>query len=299
MYYFTSRAIRKIVQMSTAQSERLAFIDFLLMFLGEVSRQDLIDRFGISEPAATRDLAMYREERPDNLIYSHTERTYLISENFSSLFKHESADALVMIAHGHLALPKQNRRSMLRCDLPIQLDNPDSQVVAVITRAINRKQVISINYRSHSSGQTRRQIAPFALVDNGLRWHIRAYDRRQNRFSDFVISRINDPQIEDSPIYEYEHWEQDIQWNRIVELELVPHPKRLHPETPMFEYQMKDGVMKLRLRAAVAGYFLRRWNVDCSPDHRLEGNEYQLWLKNRETLYGVETLGIAPGYNLE
>ena len=299
MHLFKPHVIRKVVRMSIAKSERLAFIDFRLMFLGEVSRQNLIDCFGISEPAATRDLAMYREDRPDNLIYSHTERTYLIGDNFSPMFKHESADALAMIAHGHLALPKQNRRSMIRCDLPTQLDHPDSHVVAIITRAINRKQVISIGYRSHSSGQTRRQVTPFALVDNGLRWHIRAYDRRQNRFSDFVISRISDPEIADSPIDEHEHWEQDIQWNRIVELELVPHPKRLHPETPIFEYEMKDGMMKLRLRAAVAGYFLRRWNVDCSPDHRLEGNEYQLWLKNRETLYGVETLAIAPGYNLK
>ena len=188
---------------------------------------------------------------------------------------------------------------MLRCDLPTQLDHPCPYVVAVITRAINRNRAITIDYRSHSSGQTRRQIVPFALVDNGLRWHIRAYDRRQNRFSDFVIARISNPEMEDSPICEHEYWEQDIQWNRIVELELVPHPKRLHPETPIFEFKMEDGVMKLRLRAAVAGYFLRRWNVDCSPDHRLEGNEYQLWLKNRETLYGVDTLEIAPGYSLK
>ena len=218
---------------------------------------------------------------------------------FHLIFEHEGADSLAMIVHGHLALPKQNKKSMIRCDIPIQLDHPDSNVVAHITRAINRKRVISIDYRSHSSGQTRRQIVPFAIVDNGLRWHIRAYDRRQNRFSDFVISRVSDPKLEELPINDHEHWEQDIQWNRIVQLDLVPHPKRSHPETPIFEYQMKDGVMKLRLRAAVAGYFLRRWNVDCSADLRLEGNEYQLWLKNREALYGVETLEIAPGYNLK
>jgi predicted DNA-binding transcriptional regulator YafY len=282
--------------MSAAQSERLVFIDFLLMFLGEISRQDLIDRFGISEPAATRDLAAYREERPDNLVYNHAERCYLTSDSFSPLYEHESAAALVMIVHGHLGLPKQSRKSMIRSDLPIHLDHPDPNTVAVITRAINRKQVISIWYRSHTSGKTHRQIVPFSIVDNGLRWHIRAYDRRNNRFSDFVISRISDPKVEESPIAEHEQWEHDIQWNRIVELELVPHPKRPHPETSVFEYQMEDGVMKLRLRAAVAGYFLRRWNVDCSLDHRLDGNEYQLWLKNRESLYGVETLEIAPGY---
>lgn len=282
--------------MTTAQDERLRFIDFRLMFLGDVSRQDLTDRFGISEPAATRDLTQYREQRPENLEYSHAERSYLPSESFSPLYAHESADALATIAHGHLALPRQEKKPLLRCDLPIQLDRPDPRVVAVITKAINRRHIISIDYRSHSSGETRRQIAPFALVDNGLRWHIRAFDRRRNRFSDFVIARISNPELENSIPLSQEHWEYDIQWNRIVELELVPHPKRPHAETTAFEYGMEDGVLRSRVRAAVAGYFLRRWNVDCSPDHRLEGNEYQLWLRNRETLYGVETLEIAPGY---
>jgi len=283
--------------MSPAQSERLSFIDFRLMFLGEVNRQHLKERFGISEPAATRDLAAYRAERPDNLEYSHAERSYVIGASFSPLFEHDSRDALAMIALGHLALPNQSRRPMVRCDLPIQLDRPALEVVAAVTRALNRKRVISIDYHSYSSGRTRRQIVPFALVDNGLRWHVRAYDRRRNRFSDFVLARISNPVIEQSPPRENEHWEHDIQWNRIVELELVPHPEREHPETPIFEHEMVDGVMRLHVRAAVAGYFLRRWNVDCSSDHRLKGSEYQLWLRNRETLYGVETLGIAPGYN--
>ncbi|WP_326924348.1 helix-turn-helix transcriptional regulator [Burkholderia thailandensis] len=282
--------------MSSAQEERLRFIDFRLMFLGDVSRQDLTDRFGISEPAATRDLTQYRERCAANMEYSHVQRAYLRNYNFAPLYDHESTEALAMIAHGHLALPRRERKPLLRCDLPIQLDSPDSMVVSTITRAINHQHVISIDYRSHSSGETRRQIVPFALVDNGLRWHIRAYDRRRLRFSDFVISRISNPTIEESVVLTHERWEHDIQWNRIVELELVPHPKRPHPETTLFEYGMVNGISRLRVRAAVAGYFLRRWNVDCSPDHCLEGNEYQLWLKNRETLYGVETLEIAPGY---
>lgn len=54
--------------------------------------------------------------------------------------------------------------------------------------------------------------------------------------------------------------------------------------------------MNVNVRAAVAGYVLRRWNVDCSEDHSLKGPEYHLWLKNWQALYGVENLVIAPGY---
>lgn len=59
----------------------------------------------------------------------------------------------------------------------------------------------------------------------------------------------------------------------------------------------EDGAMlALQVRAAVAGYVLRRWNVDCSELHSLQNAEHHLWLQNRQTLYGVENLVIAPGY---
>jgi len=62
------------------------------------------------------------------------------------------------------------------------------------------------------------------------------------------------------------------------------------------DYAMKDGVLKVNVRAAAAGYVLRRWNVDCTENHSLEGAEYHLWFKNCQALYGVENLVIAPGY---
>ena len=59
---------------------------------------------------------------------------------------------------------------------------------------------------------------------------------------------------------------------------------------------MADGVLDMNVRAAVAGYLLRRWNVDCTAEATLEGAEYHLWLNNRQALYGVDNLVIAPGF---
>lgn len=61
-------------------------------------------------------------------------------------------------------------------------------------------------------------------------------------------------------------------------------------------YGMRDGVLRLKLRAATAGYILRQWSVDCSPDHSLRGHEYRLWLKDHLALYGVKNALLAPGY---
>ncbi|MBB3167485.1 hypothetical protein [Simiduia aestuariiviva] len=88
----------------------------------------------------------------------------------------------------------------------------------------------------------------------------------------------------------------DNRWNRIVELHIVPHPKLKHPETIKAEYVMNSGLLNLSVRAALAGYVLRKWNVDCSKEHTLAGSEYHLWLKNTPTLYGVDNLSLAPGY---
>jgi len=57
-----------------------------------------------------------------------------------------------------------------------------------------------------------------------------------------------------------------------------------------------DGVLRIRVRAANAGYMLRRWSIDCSPDHHLEGPEYALWLRDPLALYGASNAQLAPGY---
>jgi hypothetical protein len=88
-----------------------------------------------------------------------------------------------------------------------------------------------------------------------------------------------------------------VQWNRIAEIELVPHPANVqHPDTIEAEYGMENGTLRMRVRAAMAGYLMRRWNVDCTEDHSLKGAEYHLWLRNRQALYGVTNLVLAPGY---
>ncbi len=62
------------------------------------------------------------------------------------------------------------------------------------------------------------------------------------------------------------------------------------------EYGMNSGMLNIQMRAAVTGFWLRHWKVDCLHDHKLSAPEYLLWLKNHQTLYGVENLELVPGY---
>ena len=70
------------------------------------------------------------------------------------------------------------------------------------------------------------------------------------------------------------------------------------PDTIEAEYGMTENILTIRIRAALAGYLLRHWNVDCTEGHALRGAEFHLWLRNRPALYGVSNLVLAPGYEL-
>lgn len=278
------------------QRERLRFIDFRLNFLGNLNRNDLIGRFGIKEAAATRDISAYREMRPENAGYDSVAKTYTKTQSFKSLFSYDSRQVLNTLASGIGDDAVIEQRALIPCETPNILTNPDVNILATLTNAIALKKGVKIKYLSLKSGDSEREIFPFTLIDNGLRWHIRAFDRKRERFSDFVLTRVTAAQLTDNHPLEHERRGADIQWNRIVELDLVPHPAREYGKAVELDYQMTDGVRNVKIRAAVAGYLLRLWNVDCSKDHGLEGAEYHLWLRNTLALYGVENARLAPGY---
>lgn len=280
-----------------SQKERLSHIDFRLYFLGSIGRNDLVRRFGIKEAAATRDIALYRELAPENLVYDTKAKIYVIAESFVPIFEYQPDRVLSALSLGFGDDIVGEHKSFVSCETPSQLNKPNIGVLAKLTRAIYMKCPVAIQYRSLSSGFTEREIVPFSLVDNGLRWHVRAYDRRRSRFTDFVITRITDPTVlPDGAVEESEQQMADNQWNRIVELEIVAHPRLDHKETIEADYGMVESILKINVRAAVAGYLLRRWNVDCTAEATLDGAEYHLWLSNRQALYGVNNLVLAPGF---
>lgn len=283
---------------SQTQKERLFHIEFRLQFFGSVNRTDLVNRFGIKEAAASRDIALYKQYAPGNLQYDAKEKKYLSNcSSFDPLFLPEVFQALAAFQYGFgddfVGVPN----SLIPTETPTQLNYPNLETLSKLTKAIYQKKVLSVEYQSLSNGKSNREIAPFALINNGLRWHVRAYDRLSCEFRDFVLNRFSSLVLMDQTIPDNESKESDNQWNRIVEMHIVPHPSLTHPKTIEAEYAMEEGMLKIEVRAALAGYVLRHWNIDCSEDHSLAGLENHLWLKNHQTLYGVSNLFIAPGYN--
>lgn len=290
----------QLADLTQPQRDRLAFVELRVRFIGEIRRQDLVTRFGIQSAAATRDLALYKELAPGSIDYDSKVKSYVLGQNFRPLFDFPSERVLSWLTQGFGDGEPMRFKFWMVSESPSRLTLPDLDVLASVTRAIHQGYPLSIEYHSISNGRTEREIVPFALIDNGFRWHVRAFDRKTQEFRDFVITRIKNPvRLKGQPVEAHEASDQDIQWTRIVELELVPHPDQPRPEITEMDYGMQNGVLRVKLRAATAGYTLRKWSVDCSPDHSLRGHEYRLWLKDHLAIYGVKNAVLAPGYRTE
>ena len=284
------------VELTQTQRERLAFLEMRAFFTGELRRAHIEARFGIKPAASSRDIGAYREIAPQNLDYDGVARCYRPSEAFKPLFKFQSERVLAWLLQGFGDGLNIRQKQVAPCEGPGNLSRPDLRVLGALTRSMCAKRALRINYLSLSSGAKKREIVPIALADNGLRLHVRGYDRERQRFSDFVLTRIVKAQEIDGYVAESELLPADEQWARMVDMELVPHPGIKQPKAIEADYGLEKGVLKLKARAALAGYVLRRWSVDSSPDHRLDPSSHHLWLRNPQALYGVESAALAPGF---
>ncbi len=285
---------------SFAQRQRLAYIDFKLYFTGMVTRSEIVSHFELGLAAATRDLKFYKEQAPNNMAYDNVEKKYFITTKFKPVFKHDARRTLIKLANNISDGFDAIGETSFPIETPSPLNVPEIDIIAKLSQAIINQKPISVIYTSLSSGSGSRELVPHSIVDNGLRWHLRAYDRKSKSFRDFVLTRITKVTILAQTSKPEEDKLEDHQWMRIVPLHIVPHPKNVeHPTAIKLDFGMENGVLEVNVRAAMAGYLLRRWNVDCSEGGILSGPEYQLFLRNTQTLYGAENLAIAPGYEMK
>lgn len=271
-------------QQRDTQRERLFYIDFLAFFIGQVSRKDLVSRFGISEPAATKDLSLYAELAPTMLEYDLRQRCYVYS-NGVPLFPHLVDQALYSLS-GERAIafdPEHAKRLPSSVQISIKRKVP-IELVASLTRAMYQRKQIAANYVSLDSGAVDRILSPVALVHDGARWHVRCFDNTKSVFRDCNLARFNTAvECGNSEV----SIDLDPEWTTEVIVKLLPHPKAEHPETIRFDYDIAaDQAKYVPLRLCLVPYFLRHWHVDTTPTGTKNPKEHQLFLQNRQELQG-------------
>ena len=110
-----SRRTERLSRLTKTQLERLSHIDFKLYFLGELRRADVVDRFGTGPAAATRDIALYREIAPENLLLDNADKVFRPTATFIPLFEHAAQRVLTALAQGFGVGIGDELQAMVRC----------------------------------------------------------------------------------------------------------------------------------------------------------------------------------------
>jgi len=246
---------------------RYEFIEFQLMWEGEVGRKKLQQKFEISPQQATNDLTSYLDIAPSNMAYDPRKRTYVTGASFRPKFiKGEASEYLLhleMLHHGY-----RNECEIWPSNVPsfdavsIASRKADPTTLKAILNAIRSCKCVEVSYVSLSSeSEGRRRLYPHAIASDGHRWHMRAFDREKQRHSDFVLSRIEKIEVVEDDFFEVPN---DLSWSSFVQLRLAPDPKlsARQKERLQIEYGMVNGELTLSVRRAMLFYYLRFYGFD-------------------------------------
>lgn len=277
---------------------RLKYLEFLLMFKGSFVRSDLMEKFGVAEAAASRDIKKYRELAPKNIKFDSSIRKYSLNvKEFEALFPLQPNDVVSQLINSSIdkVLDVEDYDGLM--GVP-RLAMPEVKVLSAITRAMSERAVIRCTYYSSKKGKINLLLAPHSIFDGGVYLYVRAYDLECQKYRSYKLSRFLDVSSDVIDSLPFDVILRDAEWHDRVCLELVVHPNRKNvkcSEAIEHDFRMVDGILRISLRAVVSGFWLKFWNVDCTHDHCLEGYEYQLWLQNNLILDTLETRSIAPG----
>lgn len=263
-------------------ADRLIFIDFMLRFTGSIKRVDITELFNLSDAAASKMLAAYATERPNNMSYNRSLRVNTIEKGYEPLIEWNAEMAMGMLAHG---FNKNKIADTDRAILPYEKINTlphqmNINHVERITRAISSGHAIKCKYYSkNSTNHSSRTIVPLNILHDGEHWMFRAYDRSEekdsrNKFKFFHFSRMlevdehqNTEELNQQP---HETLSNDPDWNVEIPLSLVIHEDRQESkerDAIRKDFGIENGSDELFILKKPAYFWIlkNKWHIDTRP----------------------------------
>jgi WYL domain-containing protein len=252
-----------------APEQRMEFIEFRLYWEGAVNRSDLIDEFGVSVPQASNDLTAYRQTAPENVTYDLSAKRYVPTARFRPRFLKLNPDRYLaqlkamsdgILDTGDTWFASQPDTGVL----PIPSRRTDPSVLQAVLTAVRNKAAVRIEYQSTSPENPDpiwRWISPHAFGFDGLRWHVRAYCHRDDRFKDFILGRCLAAGKQGPPAAAAKD---DWQWQTFFKVVLQPNPDLTDGQrrAVALDYNMTDQKIAVSVRFALLYYFYKRLRLD-------------------------------------
>jgi len=223
----------------------------------------------VSVPQASGDLSTYQKLAPTNLRYDSSVKRYVATEEFSPLFLKLNGDRYLVqlkaISDGVIALGDTWIEAAPPSGVvPLLNRKIDPHLLKKLIATIKEKKSIEVQYQSMFASPDEdvwRRITPHAFGFDGLRWHVRAFCHRGNKFRDFIVSRCmglrNLGETGVSP-------QDDVDWNTNFEVLLKPNPVLSEAQQKAIEidYGMIEGIVAVSVRCALLYYFEKRLRLD-------------------------------------
>jgi len=266
---------------------RFRLIEIISYWEGRLTSNHLINAFGIGRQQASKDINTYKTNFPNNLVYDLKVKGHVPSDSFAPQYTQGTLNEYLHLLKtskdlgqrfANICLPQANTEILLP---PSREISPD--VLRPVIQACRENRRLDIKYVSLSTPEQEdeRLICPHTLVNNGFRWHVRAYCEQRESYRDFVLSRIvGIPDIEDPAEYSIDG---DTAWNTQVELVIAPHSGLTKPQQRVIikDYSMDGGVLKINTRGALVEYMLQIMNIDQQTSQR-PPIQQQIELRNYE-----------------
>jgi predicted DNA-binding transcriptional regulator YafY len=268
--------------------KRLEFIEFRLFWEGGINRADIMDRFGVSVPQASKDLSLYEQKAPGNLAYDRHEKRYFAASGFKPVFLKPEADRylaqLEWVSERLVSEEETWLSDMPPFDtMPVPHRRVDVKVLRAFLGAVRQQRAVEVLYQSMNAARPKpgwRWITPHAFGNDGLRWHVRAYCHIDKKFKDFLLSRClatrADGDAGAAP-------DDDIFWNEFFDVILRPNPALSKGQQGIIaqDYNMTDGRISVPVRKALLYYFQKRLRLDVAD--AIDGpHEMPVVIANRE-----------------
>ncbi len=264
---------------------RFRLIEIIVLWEGRLTTKHISSMFKIGRQQASRDIACYQAQFNNApLILDYAIKGYRPTEYFKPKFTRGTANEYLTLLHQQEELLAEQSPLTFGFAESVMLNVPERKMSPIIVRglikAAREQRWVEIDYVSfNNSKPKKRKIIPHTIVNNGYRWHVRAYTESDDYsgFRDFVLSRFKgEPSVlEKSEIGRKE----DNDWNSIATEIVVPNPNLNEQQQSIVanDYGMTNNKLVIRTKAALMRYTLIRLGV-CFDSSLLKNNpvQYQL-----------------------
>lgn len=237
-----------------------------------MNRGDIADVFSVSIVQASKDLRVYRDLLPNNMVYDSKLKSYITSLDFTPGIIQPSPEQY---------LRDQSQVGASTAVMPLPGRHIDPIIFRTVLLAVKNDTPIRITYQSLSRPHPfSRVFRPHTFVSDGRRWHVRGFCGESGGYRDFLLARISEASLAvvDTDLLGVE---EDVFWNNEIHVKLGPHPGLTKSQQGIIErdFGMTEGQVIIPLRQAYLLYFLRHLDLLEETD---QARKQQMTIHNRD-----------------